>query len=175
LVESVLVSMQVPEQTTSAAEHLHTPLWHHAPAAHCLPQLPQFLESLLVSLQIPEQTTSAAGHLHSPLWLAGPSPARRERQRSWSSRQSKVEMHSGAGDAHPSEGTRARTQAPPRWIPVAHVPADSTIELPYERDYRFVLKKVSIAVGESWIHVFGDAPIHETEWKRIIGAVDACR
>jgi hypothetical protein len=54
-------------QALSEPEHAQRPPLQSAPAAHVLPQVPQFCGSVAVSTQAPLQTLWAFWHTHAPL------------------------------------------------------------------------------------------------------------
>jgi hypothetical protein len=68
LKKSLLRFTQESPQVVVSAEHMptHTLPSQSSPAAHLVPQPPQFAGSLRVSAQTPPQSVSAPPHAHEP-------------------------------------------------------------------------------------------------------------
>jgi hypothetical protein len=69
----VCVSVQVPAQAVPPPVQVHMPFVQAWPAAHWLPQVPQFVVSVALT-HAPLQLTNPAGHVHIPATHELPEP-----------------------------------------------------------------------------------------------------
>jgi hypothetical protein len=73
-----MVSTQAPPHAVSAPAHIavQTPALQTCPAAHALPQAPQFVASVVTLTHAPPQAVWPTGHVHAPALHELPPPHR---------------------------------------------------------------------------------------------------